>query len=107
MAALEALERNPRNWGRLLIHIINVKLDEMTLSEWEAKLAKTEIAHVPLFLDQQSELQEAIESSKNMVKGIKYPITENSVTREKNKINKKKQHQHVVNCHRGYEMLRV
>lgn len=80
MAALETLEQRPNDWGPLLTHIIRAKLDESTLSAWEAKTSKTEVAKVHeliTFLDERSELLEAIESSKNIAKGLKHVTVEN------------------------------
>lgn len=88
MSALEALKQQPSDWGPLLTHIICTKLDAATLSEWETKSPKHEIAKVEdfiAFLDARSQVLEAIESSKNITK-IANSIPEIRNDHRKNKI---------------------
>ncbi|KAL4123429.1 hypothetical protein QTP88_015607 [Uroleucon formosanum] len=70
ISALEALKQRPSEWGPLLIHIICTKLDANSLTEWEVKSPKTEIAKVEdlmIFLDERSQILQAVESSKNLM----------------------------------------
>lgn len=70
ISALEALKQRPSEWGPLLIHIICTKLDANSLTEWEVKSPKIEIAKVEdlmIFLDERSQILQAVESSKNLM----------------------------------------
>lgn len=46
MQALEALEEQPTNWGPLLIHLIAIKIDKVTLREWESKSSHDKVPTV-------------------------------------------------------------
>lgn len=88
IAALEALKQRPKDWGPLLIHIICTKLDTNTLTEWEMKAPKNAIAKVEeliIFLNERSQTLEAVESSKNIVRNIKYATEIKNSVYKKNK----------------------
>lgn len=70
-SALKALDQRPDDWGPLLLHIINSKMDVDTISEWEVKTPRDElpkVAELIEFLDSRFHILEAVESAKNMHK---------------------------------------
>lgn len=71
MSALDALKQQPNEWGPLLIHVICTKLDGNTLCEWEKKASKNKLSKVEeliTFLGARSQMLEAIDASKDMIK---------------------------------------
>lgn len=73
MRALEALGQEPTNWGPLLIHVISIKLDKITLKEWESRAHCTEVPkllELITFLESRYKILESIEAVKNInIKG--------------------------------------
>jgi len=84
MSALKAFNKQPREWGPLLIYVICIKLDVNTLSQWESKSPKNEITKVNdliQFFNARSQTLEAIESSKILVNGVHSTSEKKSVNR--------------------------
>jgi len=53
-------------WGSLLLHIISIKLDAITLRQWEVESLKSEVASVNKlleYLENRCQILEAIEAS--------------------------------------------
>jgi hypothetical protein len=73
MRALEALGQEPTNWGPLLIHVISIKLDKITLKEWESRAHCIEVPklyELIIFLESRYKILESIETVKNInIKG--------------------------------------
>lgn len=87
LSALKALGQRPDDWGPLLLHIINTKMDTDTISDWEVKTPRDKLPKVIElldFLDSRFHILEAVESAKNMTK------TSNSVNDNKNTFRKNK-----------------
>ncbi|CAI6344247.1 unnamed protein product [Macrosiphum euphorbiae] len=73
MRALKALGQEPTNWGPLLIHVISIKLDKITLKEWESRAHCTEVpklSELITFLESKYKILESIETIRNInIKG--------------------------------------
>jgi len=91
MRALETLGQEPKNWGSLLIHLISIKLDKITLKEWESRAHCIEVpklSELITFLESRYKILESIETVRNInIKGS--TIT---TLNEKKYIEKKERH---------------
>lgn len=65
ICALKSLNQPTHTWDTLIIHIVKIKLDAVTVREWEEYKVNNEIPNLKQFLKGRADLLESVEANKS------------------------------------------